>query len=420
MKLKLESMLGKIKQYRRLGNVFSSQNTYTHPTETDHAQTPAPSAWDDDPDFWETLFAKAHPGLYGSFRKISEAFVGENALVIMPSQYREPQFWRDLYTDILSIRGLPDNGKLLRVIEKLLNGQKLDKGKKRGEIALLCRLFDSFWTLLVVLENHEDAGKILLPLVLEDSPSFLVYANDKAVKKLAYALETGEIPLWHMRNDSLMLILQDERMAPSVCTREKMLVFSSYKGYPKIVQLLLDDPKVDPGCEYQGRKNAALLEAVRKGNTDIVRLLLVDGRADPTAEDNHCVEMAAAEGHAGVLRLLLDDSRVDPAARDNSAIREASSRGHTGALRILMKDARVDVQKVALETASKNEHLETVRLILRDGRVDPSRKRNRATRWASVNGRTKMTRLLLEDPRVELTAEENTEIMGARLRKMGM
>jgi hypothetical protein len=74
----------------------------------------------------------------------------------------------------------------------------------------------------------------------------------------------------------------------------------------EIVQLLLSDPRVDPG--YKG--NAAILYESWLGHSKSVALLLADPRCDPTARDNWSIENASKQCHITTVELLWKDPRV--------------------------------------------------------------------------------------------------------------
>ncbi len=57
---------------------------------------------------------------------------------------------------------------------------------------------------------------------------------------------------------------------------------------------------------------------------DILQLLLQDPRVDPSVNDNAPVRVAASVGIADIMEMLLAHPKVDPSALDNEAIREAA------------------------------------------------------------------------------------------------
>jgi ankyrin repeat protein len=133
------------------------------------------------------------------------------------------------------------------------------------------------------------------------------------------------------------------------------------------------------------------------GYTDVVELLLQDKRVDPSVRNNYAIRWASKYGHTDVVELLLQDKRVDPSDGDNEAILYASEKGHTEIVRMLLKDSRVDPSdwdNSAILYASKNGHTEIVKLLLQDKRVDPSAYDNEAIRLASLKGYTEIVELL--------------------------
>jgi len=96
--------------------------------------------------------------------------------------------------------------------------------------------------------------------------------------------------------------------------------WSSKNGHSSIVDLLLQDSRVDPAAD----NNFSIRWASENGHSSVAGLLLQDSRVDPTASDNYAIKRASENGHSSVVKLLLQDSRVDPAADNNLAIRFAS------------------------------------------------------------------------------------------------
>lgn len=82
----------------------------------------------------------------------------------------------------------------------------------------------------------------------------------------------------------------------------------------KVLQLLLADPRVDPGDEE------IFLAACYHGQTENVKLLLQDCRVEPTSQ---ALCMAVGQMRTGVVRLLLEDGRINPSDMDNEALRLA-------------------------------------------------------------------------------------------------
>ena len=192
---------------------------------------------------------------------------------------------------------------------------------------------------------------------------------------------------------------------------------ASQTGHPAVVQLLLQDPRVDPAAQ----DNEAIRYASIDGHSAVVELLLQDPRIDPAAEDNTAIRFASLNGHSEVVELLLQDPRVDPAAVDNQAIQNASHYQHLAVVEMLLQDPRVDpaaCNNYAIRFASKNGHLAVVELLLRDPRVDPAARQNEAIRNASLNGHLAVVELLLHDTRVDPTVgNTNNALRGVSRRK---
>ena len=113
---------------------------------------------------------------------------------------------------------------------------------------------------------------------------------------------------------------------------------SLYRGHDEVVELLLENPRVDPSAE----DNYAIRKASQAGEVEVVKLLLKDPRVDPSANYNDAIGIASRNGHHKVVELLLNDPRVDPTDEANEAIRMASYQGHHKVVEILVKDPRVD------------------------------------------------------------------------------
>jgi ankyrin repeat protein len=212
-----------------------------------------------------------------------------------------------------------------------------------------------------------------------------------------------------IRQTTLDNILQD--------TKNSTILFkeSVQHGYNVIAQFLLSHDLFDPSvCNYNDCfNNTAIQIASYFGRTEVVQLLLNDNRIDPSAYNNNAIQKASSKGHVEVVRLLLSDNRVDPSADDNTAIRWASKNGYVEVVQLLLSDNRVDPSagdNYAIQFASSNGHVEVVQLLLSDNRVDPSADDNTAIRWASNNGHVEVVQLLLSDNRVDPSDCDNYTI----------
>ncbi len=167
------------------------------------------------------------------------------------------------------------------------------------------------------------------------------------------------------------------------------------------VKRLLKNPKVDP-ADHTFRLPSEY------GHADVVQLLLEDGRVDPTAKNNYAIVRSSQLGHAGVVQLLLADGRADPAVKNNYAIRWSSQNGHAGVVQLLLADGRADPtaeNNIAIKESSRKGYTDVVKLLLADGRADPTAWDNAAIKASSYCGHADVVKLLLEDGRADPRAQ---------------
>lgn len=161
--------------------------------------------------------------------------------------------------------------------------------------------------------------------------------------------------------------------------------------------------------------------AASEGHEGIVQLLLDDGRLDPSAKDRygrtplHC---AASGGHENIVRILLDREDVDPDVKDMSMVTplsDAAKSGHTGIMRLLLGSDKVDpdtrdsMQRTPLSHASVSGEPAAVSLLLATDKVDPDFKccmGRTPLSWAAYNGVPGTFRVLLETGRVDLNSRD--------------
>lgn len=148
-----------------------------------------------------------------------------------------------------------------------------------------------------------------------------------------------------------------------------VLRIASYFGYRKIIKTLLNDLRVDPSAFF----NNVLLETVRQGDADIVKILLANPRLDITSEfcQNRALEIAARFGHTNIVKILLEDGRFDPLSYRNEPMCFAAKHGHIDIVKLLLDDGRADPRhswhRVFMK-ARENNHKEIIDLIRADPR----------------------------------------------------
>jgi len=259
----------------------------------------------------------------------------------------------------------------------------------------------------VVSNNNIDMAKI----ILEQERSFPVQSDI-----LVYALHSGCV-------DFVELLLSKKIGQ----LNDRVIVIACKKQYVKIVQLLLDDPRIDPSVN----NNFVIMWASQYGHIEVVKTLLADPRVDPSAGDNAAIGAASANGHIEVVKILLADPRVNPNTYDNYAMHSASSHGHAEVVKILLADPRVNpnaADNCVINYASANGHAEVVRLLLGDPRITFAQD-YRCVEMALKNGHVEIVKLLLADHRVQISKNHevshlllksgNAEIVQLLKRKIG-
>ncbi|PRP73606.1 serine/threonine-protein phosphatase 6 regulatory ankyrin repeat subunit B-like [Planoprotostelium fungivorum] len=183
-------------------------------------------------------------------------------------------------------------------------------------------------------------------LLLDDGRA----TRDLSVEALSVACLYGEVPL--VKRFLLLLNLTDRHNEP--------LLNAVSKGHREIVNILLNDGRVDPS----GDDNRALISACRNGFTSIVQILLADRRVDPTAQNNRAIELACSKGHTEVVKRLID---VPGVVVEEAIAEVVASKGHHEILQmILERNPQMTSTKLLLKASVKGR-LDVVRLLLKRG-----------------------------------------------------
>jgi len=202
----------------------------------------------------------------------------------------------------------------------------------------------------------------------------------------------------------------------------KAIRLASKKGLTNIVELLLNDSRID--LNDVGINNYIITVAIKKRHIDILKLLLKDPRIDPTFDNNFVIRKVSKKGYSELMKILLNDNpkswgltrprvdvrykrgakrSVDPSVDDNYPIKIASESGNTEVVKLLLSDPRVDPtvnNNGVIKRAAKNGHVKVVKILLDDGRIDPTTQDNYALQWSSRYCHTDVVKLLLADSRV--------------------
>lgn len=121
--------------------------------------------------------------------------------------------------------------------------------------------------------------------------------------------------------------------------------------------------------------SVAITTASENGCTSVVELFLQDPRVDPSVENNYAIQLACQEGYISTVIALLKDPRVDPSVENNAALSLAIENDYIDIVELLLDDPRIDPtieNNYAIELASYNRHFDMVELLLEDKRIRSS------------------------------------------------
>ncbi|KAF9639102.1 putative ndt80 like dna-binding family protein [Lasiodiplodia theobromae] len=185
---------------------------------------------------------------------------------------------------------------------------------------------------------------------------------------------------------------------------ENVLYAASFRGYEKLVQILLDKG-VNVNAQG-GEYGNALQAASHLGYEKVVQILLEKG-ADVNAqggEYGNALYAASSEGHINVVQTLLSNGANINAqgGRFNNALYAASSGGHIEVAQMLLDNgADVNAQGGfygnALQAASAEGHIEVVQMLLDKGANTNARGRfKNALQAALAEGHTEVAQMLFD------------------------
>lgn len=169
----------------------------------------------------------------------------------------------------------------------------------------------------------------------------------------------------------------------------KQLFIEAVKdGNIEVVKFLLE--KIDV-TNY----NHAVVLAIKKGYTEIVKLLIVNDKVDPSFNNNEFIIEASAKGDIEIVRMLLADKRVDPSANNNKAIRSASEMSRNKIVKILLDNERAnpffqinkDIKRIAADNNNLTKTLKSLSTVITE---------NNTTNDISKDNCTEQMKLLLE------------------------
>jgi len=180
----------------------------------------------------------------------------------------------------------------------------------------------------------------------------------------------------HQTETVRFLLTKDDVDVNSSCVDHlSPLANACRKGYLDIVQLLVQDPRVERNKdETNERMSKPLYWACASGHTEVVKYMMTL----PDVELNchlqfPMIVVAAGAGHLDLVRWLTSNPRIDVCEcsyQGVTALAMASRNGHLAVVSHLLEDGRIDIHKTtefgetALGMASKWHHLSVVELLL--------------------------------------------------------
>ncbi|KAI9205084.1 ankyrin repeat-containing domain protein [Polychytrium aggregatum] len=161
------------------------------------------------------------------------------------------------------------------------------------------------------------------------------------------------------------------------------------QGHEQIVRLLIES-----GVDFRAGDDAPFRLACENGHVELVRLLIGLG-CDVQAAGNQALRVAAAKGRDQILRLLLE-SGADINAAHGEALRTAAKMGHVAVVQMLLEfDADVHANAdEALKNACEHGHDQVVGLLLQHG-ADTISHGGLLLKLAMTNGHVKVVQRLL-------------------------
>ncbi|KAI8905037.1 ankyrin repeat-containing domain protein [Gorgonomyces haynaldii] len=176
---------------------------------------------------------------------------------------------------------------------------------------------------------------------------------------LAQAMELNQF-------DVVSLLMQSEKYDIHA-GQEFGLRMACYCGNTQGLQMLLDDPTVDPSASGHD----ALINACSNGNVEIVRMLLQDPRLFRNGVESRCLLSACRENRQLVVKLLLEDGRIDPLHQRQYALLQTCRNGFAEIMKMLLEDPRSQPQELELmKEAIQYQQWECLTILLRDERFD--------------------------------------------------
>ena len=200
------------------------------------------------------------------------------------------------------------------------------------------------------------------------------------------------------------------------------LVVAAWYGYKEIVELLIEQKKIDVNTRWN-YGITALIAAAKKGHREIVELLLEQDGININAKgscDETALMKALRNDNIEIVKLLLKQSGIDLSARSyldarTTALRVVIEKDNIEILKLILEHSQIninaqyyDCQKTVLMLAIEKSNIEIVRLLLKylgiDLNIKTKYSKETALMIAAKKGDMHIVKLLLDQPRIDINA----------------
>jgi ankyrin repeat protein len=297
------------------------------------------------------------------------------------------------------------------------------------EIENCCR--ENLLSLLKYFIQNEGAN-------LKTKNEFLVIASKNGHKEIVAFLLKNDIDVnqqgeygWTAlisaslkgQKEIVQILLQDKKI--QINQQEKnghtALILASVGGHREIVQMLLQVENIQINQETKLGKTA-LIEASRYGQKEIVEIFLQDENVQINQQDKHgltALMLASQKGHKEIVQMLLKDKKIEINQQNKrsglTALIEASRRFQKEIVQILLQDKNIQTNlqnhygETALMCASDLGSKQIVKMLLQDENIEINKQDkdgDTALIRASQKGHKEIVEILLQDKNIQTNQQD--------------
>jgi ankyrin repeat protein len=141
---------------------------------------------------------------------------------------------------------------------------------------------------------------------------------------------------------------------------------AAFIGQEEIVQLLVNQPQVDPSA----KDFVTVYYLVRHNDLDSLKILLEDSRVKGKLNIIDIALYACNIGQLQILNYILETFEIDPSFDSNDLLFAAMNNHQIDIFNWLLKDSRIDDNE-AIRHAKYSNYKTFVKILLQDNRVNP-------------------------------------------------